>query len=130
MVVKWINNLLKKIFEYSTIGPALIRYYILPRIKLHYIHSSDEDFHTHPWNGWSFILGHYTEHVPNEANDGYFEHERWFFNRVYAYRPHRVIIKKPVWTLFIHGPRVNENWQYGEAVRPWNGSDKERKNNG
>lgn len=114
-------NILKRLFKFSTAGPALIRFYLVPRIKLHYIHKSDDNFHTHPWNAWSFIFGSYYEFRDDEPLA-----RRWFFNRVFAHTPHKVIIKKPVWTLFWHGPRINENWSYGEAVKPWEGSDQER----
>ena len=116
-----IGWLLGKLFRVSTIGPALTRYYIVPRFKIHYIHSSDDGFHTHPWDAWSFILGWYDEERGNLAKQ-----RRYFFNRVYAFTPHKVTIIRPVWTLFIHGPRINENWNYGESIRPWEGSDEER----
>lgn len=116
---------LRKFFKFSTIGPALDRYYLLPRIKLHRIYKSDEEFHTHPWNGCSFIFGKYKE----IRGDGSREVKtKWFFNRVRAFVPHKVIVDKPVWTLFIHGPRINENWHYGYGVKPWEGSDQEREN--
>lgn len=114
-------SLLKRLFRFSTAGPALVRFYIVPRVKLHYIFNSDDDFHTHPWNGLSIIFGSYKEELENEPIK-----TRRFFNWVYANRPHKVTIDKPVWTLFIHGPRVNEQWQYGSQTKPWEGSDQER----
>lgn len=129
-----IESILRRIFRYSTAGPALTRYYICPHVKLHRIHSSDDDFHTHPWNGYSFIFGSYTEYTQKYPELIYvgargpatIKHRRRWFNRVYANKSHKVEISKPVWTLFIHGNRVNENWAYGNSVKPWEGSDQER----
>ena len=114
-----IEFLLRKLFRFSTAGPALVRYYIAPHVKLHHIVKDDEDWHTHPWNGISIIFGSYWEYRDGNA----FPSRRWLFNRVFAHRPHKVSIDKPVWTLFIHGKRINENWKYGEAVQPWNNKD-------
>lgn len=114
---------LRRFFRYSTIGPALTRFYLLPKIKLHHLHHSDEDFHTHPWNGVSFIFGSYQEFRGNKPLK-----TRRFFNRIYATIPHKIILNKPVWTLFIHGKRINENWFYGTKNKPWEGSDQERIN--
>jgi len=116
-----IEKLLRRLFRYSTAGPALTRYYIFPRIKLHKIHASDVDFHTHPWNGISFILGWYYEERDSQPKK-----LKIFVNRVFAFTPHKVTIKSPVWTLFFHGNRINEKWNYGELVKPWEGSDQER----
>lgn len=116
-----LQTLLKKLFRYSTAGPALTRYYICPRVKLHHIHSSDDDLHTHPWDGISIIFGSYDELL----EDGVI-YKRRFFNKIYANRKHKVMIDKPVWTLFIHAKRSNENWKYGEETKPWEGSDQER----
>ncbi len=115
-LLKWLR------FRVSTIGPALDRYYILPRVKLHRIHSSDAEFHTHPWNGISIIFGRYTEIRSDEGVPT----TRWFFNRVFAFIGHKVLVDRPVWTLFIHGKRRNENWYYGDSEKPWEGSDDER----
>lgn len=90
-----------------------------------YIHrfvDSDPDrgLHDHPW-GWGFSIvlrGRYLERYL----DGDQTKERWirWFNWIPGYRFHRVIMRsengefvpagqfKPVWTLFIHGPRVKE----------------------
>lgn len=50
---------------------------------------------------------------------------RLFFNLISPWRAHRVLTDKPVWTLFIHGPRVNEKWRYGQKEAPWRGPDTE-----
>ena len=114
------ENLLKKFLRYSSIGPALTRFYICPHIKLHHIKQSDDDFHTHPWNGISIIFGSYVEDL-----DG-IHSKKWFFNYIHALIPHKVIVDKPVWTLFINFRRFNENWKYGTKTKPWEGSDQER----
>lgn len=89
----------------------LDRYYLLQMfgfgLFLHKIHH-DEDvdtFHNHPWNGVSFILGSYIE-----ERFGCPKATRKFFNTIKAKRFHRVELKKPVWTLFLHGRRCNK-WQ-------------------
>ncbi len=116
--------LLRKCFRYSTAGPALTRYYLLPRMKLHRIHSSDKDFHSHPWNGISLILGYYWEYLEDEPLQPM--RLRVLFNYVSATRRHKVHVTRPVWTLFIHGRKINPNWKYGESTKPWEGSDQER----
>lgn len=117
-------NFLKKWFRYSTIGPALIRFYLAPHVKLHYIHTSDAEFHNHPWSGFSIIFGSYQE-ITN-VNGEITVHNRRIFNYISYNKIHKVLIKKPVWTLFINGKRTNEKWFYGEKQKPWEGSDQER----
>lgn len=110
-----------KLFKCSTIGPALTRYYVIPHVKLHRIHSSDVEFHTHPWNAVSLIFGSYKEHL----QDGRVV-KRFGFHYLPARRPHKIEVSKPVWTLFFNGKRINEHWTYGSVVKPWEGSDQER----
>ena len=90
------------------------RYYLFQAfgygIFLHRIHTDEtkDVFHTHPWNGISFIFGSYKE---QEINGGSaFEPKKIsFFNFVRAKTPHRIEVKdKPVWTLFIHGRKCNK----------------------
>lgn len=117
-----IERIFRRVLRFSTAGPALTRYYLLPHVKLHRIHTSDAEFHTHPWNGVSLILGSYHEERVGESR----KNLRFLFNRVFANTPHKVTVKRPVWTLFVHGKRVNETWSYGNKVKPWEGSDQER----
>lgn len=119
-----LSKLLKKYLRFSTAGPALTRFYLLPHVKLHYIHSSDAEFHNHPWNAFSIIFGSYTEFIKEHGCISW--KKKRFFNYIPAGRSHRVMIKKPVWTIFINGPRVNEQWHYGAEQKPWEGSDQER----
>jgi hypothetical protein len=109
-------------------GDSLDRYYVLKffgwGIFFHYIHTSDPEgiWHSHPWNGISLFLGSYQEE--------YFTHpgitkKRLFFNRIIATKHHRVGIRRPMWTLFIHGPKCNQ-WEIigdtGKKVEaPWEG---------
>lgn len=127
-------------------------------LKLHRIHTSDEPdvFHDHPWPGVSILLnGSYVEEHGTRELDmslstlrlaGFGEYpfsydEKLHFRRrrvrflnfIHAKRLHRVEIDKPVWTLFIHGPRTNENWGFykrvGRRLRkasttPWRGPDR------
>lgn len=126
----------------KSVKPILTRYYVLRShyvgVKLHHIKQSDPEFHTHPWWGVSFHLKPYTEErITREEYDqhGLIKFQRiesrcrWFINIVSPWTPHRVITNKPMWTLFIHGPRVNENWQYGGDVAPWRGPDKQKESN-
>jgi hypothetical protein len=86
------------------------RYYLLQiwgfGIFLHHFHHDEPPtFHTHPWNGISFIFGKYLEHhLEKEPKISR------FFNYISATIPHRVTLinGKPVWTLFIHGKRFNQ----------------------
>ena len=90
---------------------------------LHYVHHDDPDlFHTHPWDGISFIFGSYDEERMGETPA-----RRRFFNVIRAHRPHRVTLPRgPVFTLFIHGRRKNR-WSVrardGRVVdiEPWRG---------
>lgn len=93
----------------------LTRYYLFPHVKLHHIHGEDP-FHTHPWNGFSIIFGSYEE----DLGQGW--RKRRFFNFIGAHLRHRV--RGNVWTLFIHGPRVNEKWEWNGQPKPWRGADK------
>lgn len=89
---------------------------------LHEIHH-DEDrdvFHSHPWDGLSFIFGAYLE-------ERFGEHPRTrrFFNVIRAHRPHRVSLPHgPVWSVFVHGKRRNR-WSVRHRdgrvldIEPW-----------
>jgi len=102
------------------------RFYLLKLfgigIFLHKLHKSEKNgiFHTHPWNGVSFILGSY-----NEQQIGKDSKKKSFFNFVKATIPHRIEVgDKPIWTLFIHGQKFNR-WQVFNAngdvleTEPW-----------
>lgn len=91
------------------------RFYLLPRVKIHWIRSTPDEWHTHPWNGFSIILGWYWEQL---ERDGPWRLV-WGWNWIGAYREHRA--KGCCLTLFIHGPRVNENWYWGKKNAPWRG---------
>jgi hypothetical protein len=104
----------------------LDRFYLLKLfgfgLFLHRIHHSEKlgVFHTHPWNGVSLILGHYWEqqHGTNILR------KRWGFRFLSAQTPHRVEVRKPVWTVFLHGRRFNR-WRVVDnagnvlAIEPW-----------
>ncbi len=111
-----LETLLKRFLKYSTAGPALTRFYVMPHVKIHHIHRSDEEFHNHPWSGLSIIFGSYLEELEGDTK----LRRRYFFNWVSSKRKHKVVVFSPVWTLFINGMRVNETWQYGEKTQPWN----------
>jgi hypothetical protein len=124
---------------YTDGDPYLTRYYLRRRRKsatdneaqglvsiyLHYFHRGDEDWalHNHPWKiSLSLIL-----------TNGYVE-ERWVKNgiRKRKIRPgsfniirwsdfHRVELNRPdrgAWTLFITGPRVQEDWGFWHPKMP------------
>lgn len=106
------------------------RLYVLPRVKVHWIRSEPDEWHTHPWNGVSFILGYYWEQkaeVTWESLSSGQTHagpwrKVWWFNRIGAHLPHRT--KGNTLTLFIHGPRINEDWYWGTEKAPWRGVQK------
>lgn len=104
----------------------LDRYYLLQAfgfgIFLHHAHHDEkvDVYHSHPWNGFSFIFGSYLEEHRGKPK----RLRRWF-NTIKATRHHRVELPNgPVWTLFFHGRRYNR-WEVVDkagtvlAVEPW-----------
>lgn len=113
-------------------NPYMMRWWIIPRNKwfniyLHKFMRDDEDraLHDHPWKSLSIILkGSYIEHTPNRflnrctGNIQWLEDNKRIFKRFsFIYRnagyAHRIELFKdetprPVWTLFITGPKVRE----------------------
>lgn len=117
-------------------SPYLHRYYIyrraregfrqyLPSIYLHYFYRGDLDrsLHSHPW-GYSLSL---------VLTNGYLEDRRTkygvirrlklpgSFNFIRANDYHKVTLldeSKGAWTLFISGPRVQEDWTFWDPNRP------------
>lgn len=98
--------------------PWLTRWYLIRTpwfgVKLHRIRKYVTPWHTHPWNGFSLILGNYLE----QRERGRWQ-KVWFFNSIKAFSEHRTYGN--TWTLFIHGPRVNEKWYWGTNTAPWRG---------
>lgn len=111
-------------------GASLDRFYLFKLfgwgVFLHRIHHSDPFgvYHSHPWNGLSIIFGTYREQFRDSAFSVW---RRRGFNFVRAHRHHRTIVDKPVWTLFIHGPKCNQ-WSVvdvnskTEVAAPWEGN--------
>lgn len=118
-------------------NPYLLRWWLIPRnpvfnIYLHQFLRSDDDraLHDHPWlfNVSWLVKGSYIEWVPGKSPlvpAPTFLHEgavkfRW------GKAPHRLQLfkdyygEKPVWTLFLTGPRVRE-WGFYCPRRwvPW-----------
>lgn len=113
--------------------PYMLRWYLLPRNKwfniyLHKFLHSDYDGakHDHPYHNMSVLLrGSYLEHIGDfnvkQRNAGYIVLRR-------AATPHRIELlldsrtceTRPVWTLFITGPRIRE-WGFHcpQGWRPW-----------
>ena len=92
-------------------GDYLHRWYIIPRnrffnIYLHKFGVSDDDraLHCHPWYSVSLLLkGEFLEH----SFKGKKHIPRWLPIFRTAKFAHRLeLIKGPVWTLFITGPRI------------------------
>lgn len=91
----------------------LSRWYILPRnrffnIYLHKFTGSDDDraLHCHPWFSVSVLLkGEFLEH-----NFKGIRHIPWLFPvfRTAKFAHRLEVVKGPVWTLFITGPKVRE----------------------
>jgi hypothetical protein len=101
------------------------RYYLFQflgfGIFLHKIHHDEElgIFHNHPWDWFSIILGSYLEERFGQP----LKIVRWF-NWARGTQHHRIILFKPVWTIFFHGRRYN-CWEVinlkGEVIdtEPW-----------
>jgi hypothetical protein len=95
--------------------PYLLRWWVIPRNKwfniyLHKFLHSDEDraLHDHPWVNVSIILrGSYLECLPSGERK---VRRRCAVVMRRATAAHRVelIDNKPVWTLFLTGPRIRE----------------------
>lgn len=123
-------------------GESIDRYYLFKLfgfgVFLHHIHHSDPEhlYHTHPWSGLSLFWGSYVE-CTQEWEESELEsgvptrlvgrvRTRRCLNWVRAARPHRVIVDRPMWTLFIHLPKSNQ-WgifdDFGNQVAktPWEG---------
>ncbi len=110
-------------------GESLDRIYLFKLfgygVFLHHIHASDPDlYHNHPWNGFSFIFGSYWE-VFRDSPAVF--RLRCGFNRLTAKRHHRVLVDRPVWTLFFHGPKCN-TWEIVDdagrkVTKPWEGAE-------
>lgn len=109
--------------------PYLLRWHIIPRnrffnIYLHKFLRDDDDraLHDHPWASLSLVLkGSYIEHLPDRFRvfrrgaviwrGPKFRHRIELFKQIVGYSaaaPWRIVRAKPVWTLFITGPRVRE----------------------
>lgn len=99
--------------------PYLLRWWIIPRNKwvniyLHKFMRSDDDraLHDHPWVNCSILLrGSYFEHLLGGSVKLRKPWRPWAFWRLpmrYPTSAHRVelIDGKPVWTIFLTGPRV------------------------
>jgi len=107
----------------------LRRWWVVPRnrfgfnIYLHHFLSSDEDraLHNHPWK-WNISIllsGFYLEHVPVNTDDWILHKNRdKIVKKRYPFIPiyrnersiHKIelIDNKPIWTLFITGPVIQE----------------------
>lgn len=108
-------------------SPYLLRWFVIPpnrwcNVYLHQFRRSDDDraLHDHPWlfNASWLLLGSYVEHTPRGAR---LRQEGAFKLRV-GRALHRVALfpcagappgtgrgaERPVWTLFITGPKVRE----------------------
>jgi hypothetical protein len=110
-------------------NPYLLRWILFrqgtkPRVYIHHFMRSDDDraLHDHPWWFVSILLrGSYLEHGPGGA--------RVRRAPSIAFRPldtrHRIeLLRQPVWTLFITGPRVR-GWGFWCEDRfvPWRDFD-------
>ena len=102
------------------------RYYVLQAfgfgLFVHRMHTDEAEgvFHSHPWSGFSIILGEYTEQYRGEQ-----PRVRRFWNWIRAERFHRVTLPRgPVWSIFFHLRRFNR-WAVKSAdgtmlvVEPW-----------
>lgn len=91
----------------------LSRWYLIPRnrflnVYLHRFDSSDYDdaLHDHPWHSLSFMLkGELLEY-----SFKFVRHIPWLFPvfRTAKFAHRLEVVKAPVWTLFITGPRIRQ----------------------
>jgi hypothetical protein len=110
-------------------GDYLHRFFVIRTrwrsVFLHRFLRSDEDreFHDHMWSGRSVILdGAYREektHVVTNNGIRYrtpievHTYDRWSMNTIRTGDFHRVDLLTPeVWTLFIVGPKVQDDWGF------------------
>jgi len=107
-------------------GTYLHRWFIIPKNKyfniyLHHFQRSDDDraLHDHPWYTVSFLLkGEIREH----SDKGIKYIPRWLPVFRTAKFSHRIeLIKGPVWTIFITGPKLR-TWGF-HAKDGWLRSD-------
>jgi len=92
----------------------LRRWFLIPHnskfnVYLHNFRGSDDDraLHDHPWDSLGIILkGEYLEHTPEGVN----HKKAGSFSFRKGKDSHRIelIENKPVWTLFITGPKYRE----------------------
>jgi hypothetical protein len=96
--------------------PYMTRWFILPRNKfmnlyLHKFHRSDDDraLHDHPWWSLGVILsGGYWEVTKNDEYKWIKRFRPKLRRPEYAHRVELPLNAKPVWTLFMTGPRVRD----------------------
>lgn len=106
------------------------RYYIFSlwgfALFVHHIHHSEEKdvYHSHPWSGFSLILGRYLEERCGDR-----PRIRRLLNFVPASRHHRIELPfGPVWTIFFHFRRTNR-WTVVDkegqtlATEPWRNTE-------
>jgi hypothetical protein len=121
-MIEQLTRLFSRLFEVSQTKWTW-RWYVLRTkwfgIKIHWIRPEVDEWHTHPWNGFSIIFGSYQEQL---KPDGPW-YTRRFVNRVGVKRKHRT--KGNCLTIFIHGPRVNDGWYWGEENAPWRGPQRQ-----
>lgn len=102
--------------------PILTRYYIFRSkylgIKIHKL-KGDKEYHNHPWWAFSIIFGYYKEHLESLIKSKL----RFGFNIISPWKKHKIKVHKPTWTVFVNFWRVNENWTYGDDIKPWRGPD-------
>lgn len=177
-----IPKLLSRLFEVSMTKWTWRWYVIRTRwfgVKIHWIKEVEDEWHNHPWNGFSIVFGSYEEQKKREnlvkctlieydhntavtwvdavygwrikvsfprerverhgiepGGDFYYNNTTgeislndttdwkrvWWFNSISAFVPHRT--RGNVFTIFFHGPRVNEDWFWGDEKAPWRGPQK------
>lgn len=123
----WLERILCHIFKRRDImkgdGLYMRRFYLTPRswpirMFLHHLLLDDDDrcLHDHPWPFWSFLLaGHYTEILPGDRSR---EAKAGTLLRNPATHTHRVIIRRPVWSL-VFTRQPERVWGFHDPVRGW-----------
>lgn len=104
-------------------GVYLIRYYLIRtaviELVIHHILRPDGEkrLHDHPWN-WAFSLILVGSYLEERGADNTRVSVKVFcpgqINLIRSATKHRIadLLSEDVWTLFIHGPRV-QSWSFG-----------------
>ena len=102
----------------------LCRWHLIPRNRFFniYLHkftgNDDYYFHDHPWSSISFLIKGYLREIygedwrfPSISKSHRYINHHWPIYRPAKFSHRLEIVKGPVWTLFITGPKTR-NWGF------------------